>query len=201
MVYLHFVDYSGCGLSDGDFAQTTVERMTDELLFVIKELKREVDLKSLVVVAHSLSACVVAKLFNKKIFEKIILLAPALNQKELLRYWFVKSSSKEEIDWTNYKYFLDTRQFEEDCKRKNRMTKSNFIESKYFLENKEMDYSEMLIGAQNILHIHGSKDDDVPLESVGTRFSNRLIIEGANHDLEKPNVFENWLKIIINFIK
>ncbi|MCK5320942.1 alpha/beta hydrolase, partial [Candidatus Parcubacteria bacterium] len=194
-------DYSGCGLSDGDFSKTTVKTMSDELLLAIETIKKKIDFKILIVVAHSLSACVVASLAEKKLFEKIILLAPALNQKDLLRYWFVKSNTKKDIDWKNYKQYLNELQFETDCKREKRTTKSNFIGSEYFLENKEKDYSDLLINAQNILHIHGGKDDDVPLESVNIDFTNQLIIKNGNHDLEKPDVFEIWSKKTLNFIK
>jgi esterase/lipase len=194
-------DYSGCGLSDGDFLQTTVKRMSDELLLAIQNVNEKFDFESLIVVVHSLSACVVASLVNKKLFEKIILLAPALNQKELLKYWFAKSNIQNEISWTNYKQFIDEKQFETDCRRKTRMTKSNIIGSEYFLENINFDYSKFLINIQNILHVHGSMDDDVPLESVTINFPNRLIVEGGSHDLEKLDIFENWSKEVINFIK
>ncbi|MEA1963237.1 MAG: alpha/beta hydrolase [Patescibacteria group bacterium] len=194
-------DYSGCGLSDGDFSKTAVKTMADELLLAIKAIKKEVNFEILIVAAHSLSACVVANLAKKKLFEKIILLAPALNQKNLLRYWFTKSNAKEEINWKNYKQYFNEFQFEADCKKEKRMTKSNFIGSGYFLENKEKDYSDLLINTQNILHIHGEKDNDVPLESVNIDFPNQLIIEDGNHDLEKPDIFEIWSQKVINFIQ
>ena len=92
-----------------------------------------------IVVCHSLSACAVSLIAN--CFNKIVLFAPALNQKELLRYWFVDSLEKEkEIDWRNYKQYLNEEEFLKDCMRSDKMTKANYISSNYFMEGEGKDY-------------------------------------------------------------
>lgn len=198
-------DYSGCGLSDGDFSKTTIQGMANDFKNAIKMLKRKTNCNNISVITHSLSACVVANLTKKLLFEKIVLIAPALNQKNLLRYWFVISTMKKEnpsmdITWQNFKDFLDEKKFQNDCKRTDKLAKTNYISANYFLENKEKDYSILLANNQNILHIHSNKDDKVPLESLNIKFKNRIIIQKGDHDLEKPNIIEQWLTKVINFI-
>lgn len=201
-------DFSGCGLSDGDFSLTTIDRQGDEFLNALKKLKKETKNQKINVVAHSLGACVLANKIEeaKSQIEKIILIAPALNQRGLLRYWFVTSQMKKlnpdiEITWQNYKEYLDKNAFMEDCQRKNRMTKANYIGASYFLEEKDLDFSELLKDPDlNILHIHGSKDIAVPMESLNIRFENQIIVEGGDHNLEKPDKMEEWKNKAADFL-
>lgn len=197
-------DYTGCGLSDGDFTQTTIKRMGNDFKNAYKILEKEY--KDISVIAHSLSAPITALLNNNLAFTKIILIAPALNQEELLRYWFVVSSMKEEtpnlqITWQNYKKYLDEEKFQADCARTNRMTKINYINVNYYLENKDKDYSDLLIDKNNILHIHGDNDDKTPTESVNVKYKNKIIVKNGDHELERPDMMEQWLDKAVNFIK
>ncbi|NMB47798.1 hypothetical protein GYA01_03095, partial [Patescibacteria group bacterium] len=91
------LDYTGIGLSDGDFSDLTVQNLATDIKSAT-EVLNEKGFLEVIVVCHSLSACAVSLIAN--CFNKIVLFAPALNQKELLRYWFVDSLEKEkEIDW------------------------------------------------------------------------------------------------------
>lgn len=151
-------DYSGVGLSDGNFSNITIASMQKELKNVLNSFKK-IGYKNFIVVAHSLSACVVLNMN----FDKKILIAPAINQKGLLRYWFSLFISKkegigEDINWNNYQDYFKEKDFLKDCEREDKMTKQNYISSAYFLENKDKDYSESIISDNNILYIHGDKD-------------------------------------------
>ena len=164
-------DYAGCGLSDGDFAKVTIQKMANDFKNAFKILQEKTNRKNISVIAQSLSACVVANLVKESLFAKIILIAPALNQKGLLRYWFMLSAMKKqnpdsEITWQNFEDYLDEEQFQNDCARTDKMTKANYISADYFLENKDKDYSNLMSDSDNILHIHGDKDDKAPLENL-----------------------------------
>lgn len=199
-------DYTGCGLSGGDFSKTTVERMSSDLRSAIEFLAKETGVKNISVICHSLSACAIGNLLKDINFEKIVLIAPALSQKDLLRYWFTisameKQNPNTEVSWSNFKDYLDEKRFQEDCLRTSKMTKANYISSDYFLENKNKDYSGYFKNNQNILHIHGDKDDKVPLESLNVKFKNEIIVEGGDHDMERPDMFGQWIKKAVDFIK
>ena len=198
-------DHTGCGLSDGDFSKITVAGIADDLRNAIEFLKEEIEVENISLVCHSLAACAAGELLKEENFEKIILLAPALNQKDLLRYWFAVSDAKKknlgiEINWNNFKDYLDEEQFQKDCLRTDKMTKVNYILSDYFLENKDKDYSSDFTSNQNILHIHGNKDDKVPLESLNVKFGNQIIVKGGDHDMERPDIFNAWIDKAVGFV-
>ncbi len=190
-------DYSGIGLSDGDFRNMTVNSMKKELKSVLRKLEK--NYKEIVVVSHSLSGCVVS---DMKLFKKVMI-SPALNQKELLRYYFIVSNlkNKKRIGWHNYRDYLNEDEFLEYCAEKGKMTKSNFIDSEYFIENKDRDYSGLVRSNDSILHIHGDKDDKVPIESLNVDFLRSIIVKGGDHDLERPDMIKQWINDTVKFIK
>jgi pimeloyl-ACP methyl ester carboxylesterase len=202
------LDFLGCGLSDGDFRLTTIDRQAEDLVFIFKEITKQLQQDKISVFAHSLGACVLARTIDElqSKIDKVVLIAPALNQKDLMRYWFVssenkKTGSKTEITWENYRQYLDETSFQEDCKKTNKMVKSDYIDSKYFLENKDLDFSSKFDGIKNkVLHIHGSKDTAVPIQSLNVIFDHQIIIPEGDHDLEKPNYRDKWLVPTIEFL-
>jgi len=245
------LDFTGCGLSDGDFKNTTLNSLTEDFAGAVQYLE-ESGVNKFSIVAHSLGCLVVANYVEqmKNKIEKIVLLSPALNQKDLLRYWFVVNKMKKEkpsieITWDNYKQYLNEDEFLEDCRKSDKTTKANFINADYFLECQNVDLSDnfrtsLLLSprrslsaedcdekarkslessaerlqrseseevlnfklfSDKILHIHGDKDIIVPLESVGVNFSNQIIVEDGDHDLEKPAQMKQWLEKTVNFFK
>jgi len=59
---------------------------------------------------------------------KMVFIAPALNQKDLMRFYFVRDSMKQrgdstKITWNNYKQYLDEEEFLRDCGRAGKMTR------------------------------------------------------------------------------
>lgn len=202
------LDFTGCGLSDGDFKYTTIDNQATDFVTALKKLREETGQEKISIVAHSFGACVLATKIDeiKDLIEKIILIAPALNQKDLMRYWFVISQMKKshptiEITWDNYKQYVDENAFQKDCKRSDKITKANYIEAKYFQEVKDSDFSDTFNSVKDqVLHIHGSKDVTVPIESVNVKFDNQIIIENGDHDLEKPNQLEQWRTKAVDFL-
>ncbi len=201
-------DLTGCGLSDGGLRYTTIERQGEDLVTALEQLRKEIGDLKISVVAHSLGACALATKIKdiRDRIEKVIVIAPALNQKELLRYWFVTSEMKKtdpkvEITWQNYKQYLDEDAFRKDCERNDKMTKAGYIEARYFLEGKDLDLSSAFEDLDlEVLHIHGLQDKVVPIESLNANFGDQMIIENGDHDLEKPDQREKWLDQAVNFL-
>lgn len=199
-------DFSGCGLSDGDFKYTTISSQANEFKTIFDQITKEYSEVS--VIAHSLGACVIASQIEevKQSLDKVILLAPALNQASLLRFWFTinkmkKISPEKNITWDNFEKFFDEKEFILDCQRTDKTTKANFINAEYFLQNMDADYSSKLISIKNkIIHIHGDCDITVPFESLNRRFKNMIIVNDGDHDLEKPKSMDQWLNKAVDFI-
>ena len=202
-------DFSGCGLSDGDFKRTTVERQSEEFVLALNELKKEVGDIPVSVATHSMGAAALANKVEQLQDEihKVILLAPALNQKNLLRYWFVIGQMKKQnldlnVTRNNYRDYLDEDAFMADCQRTDRMSKTSYILPEYFLSGQSEDYSSRMGPiADKVMQIHGLNDITVPYESNTITFKNVHIEEKGNHDIEKPDQTDNWVPKAVEFIK
>ncbi len=201
-------DFSGSGLSDWDFRNTTIENQWEELLLAIETLKKEIWNLKISVVAHSLWACVLATKLDglKDQIEKILLISPALNQKDLLRYRFVRDQMKKQnpelkITWDNYKEYLKEEDFLKDCEKIGKMTKTSYIDSAYFMQAKDCDFSKKFENIdKEILLIHGKNDDKVPLESLNINIKNQILVESGDHDMERPDQLSQWVEKWVNFL-
>jgi pimeloyl-ACP methyl ester carboxylesterase len=203
-------DFSGCGLSDGKFENTTVEKMSRELEAACGAfLKENAKMKKINIVSHSLGGCIVLKWLEMTQYkvDKLVFLAPAFNQRALLRYWFVKSQYKneKEIGWNNYQDYLDDKKFQDYIAIRKRELKEHFIQNAYFAENEKIDYQNYFekfnLSSDKILIVHGDGDDKVPMAS-NDRLSKmkRIIVAGGDHDLEKPTVVKKYLPQMIRFL-
>lgn len=198
-------DHTGVGLSDGDFAKISVKSLGSDLLKGIIALKKEIDFKDISFISHSLPPCIMVEADKRKLFKKIIIMAPALNQKDLLRYWYVvntmkKARPKLTVTWDNYQRYLDEAEFLKHCKKPQKMTKAHYVGTNYLMDSKDKDYSRQVPDAANILHIQGENDQTVPLESLNTSFTNRMIVKKGDHDIERPDILKQWLAKAVKFI-
>lgn len=205
-------DFSGCGLSDGDFKDITIAKMTDDLDSYISHIKIIYpNIKTFSFVGHSAECAIILNLLTSKeiSFNKLIFLAPALNQKGLQRFWFTKSKLYKEnktldVTWSNYKDFLDEKEFLIYCETEIRPMKEHYISNSYFLETKDQDLQDLLqrLNPQDILIIHSLLDTSVPYYS-NDRLPpeiRKLKLEKGDHHLEFPPVVETYLEELINFL-
>ena len=206
-VVLFRFDFAGVGLSDGDFSDMTIEKSVNDLNIAIETLKKETGVKNIELVAHSLGgviSAVYAKSHSSSI-HKMVLLAPALNQKELNRFWYAQSSNKESaVTWQNYQDYLNEDAFQEFC-NENRMAKEHYLKNDYIREVEGVDYQIQLSEelAHKIMIIHGSNDGRVPLESNNQLPSDILIlkVENGDHKLARPDMVEKYLNQSIEFLE
>ncbi|MFH2013520.1 MAG: alpha/beta hydrolase [Patescibacteria group bacterium] len=212
--YSFLFDFSGSGLSDGDFEDFTVQKLSKELKIATEIFKKKFKINEIFFIAHSLGCAIVVKFLENNIGfknSKIVFFAPALNQKELQKYWFVKSKFKEkEITWNNFKEYIDSNtinEFDKYIQIEERETKEHIISNQYFLENINVDYQDILkslkIDFKNMLIIHGLNDDKVPIQSNYdlTEKIKTLVIKEGDHDLEKPSVVRKYIKDLVEFLK
>lgn len=191
-------DFSGLGLSDGKFRDTTPSKWAEEFAAAYEKFGSEKNLSSIYVVAHSVGASVLGKHLNKdpNSVEKAVLIAPGINQKDLTRYNFTKiknQDSSSKINWNNYEEYLDESEFQKDI-QETKTTKYNFLDPGYFQECSKLDLTNEFEKYKNkFLHIHGEKDTTVPIESIEVDFLNSIIVKGGDHDLEKPYQKQQWI--------
>ena len=202
-------DFSGLGLSDGDFKNTTLKNWTKEFSNAYEFFKSKTGVNEIYIVGHSLGNCVLGKYLeqNPNSIDKAILISPALNQKDLMRYWFVSGKMKKDnpgqlVECENYKEFLDEEDFQKDVNKTDKMSKYNFIGAEYFKECSQLDLSKDFQEYKDkFLHVHGDIDEAVPIESLGVDFSNKIIVNGGDHDMERPNQRVQWIDKAVKYLK
>ena len=196
-------DFAGCGLSDGTFFDFDLKKAVDDLRSAIKNFVKETGVNTIHLIGHSVGACIILKFLKEQDnsnIDKVVLIAPSLNQKELMRYRFVKGANKDkEITWSNYGDYLNEKDFIKDVNVKQKMLKHHLISKSYFLENYKIDYNNYLEELeQHVYAIHGNRDDKVPMES--NILKPRIIVRGGDHDLERPDMISQWLDKTTNFL-
>lgn len=194
-------DFTGLGLSDGDFKKTTVDRWVDEFSYAYRVFRDRTGVDDIYVACHSLGACVLGEYLkrNPGSIDRAVLIAPALNQRDLMRYWFVSGQMKKKglevsVDWGNYLNYFNEGEFEADVNREDKMSKYNFIGSAYFKECSKADFFHCFKGYEDkFLHVHGLKDAAVPIESLNIDFKNKVIVDSGNHYMERPDQRVKWI--------
>jgi pimeloyl-ACP methyl ester carboxylesterase len=211
-VNLFRFDFSGCGMSDGEFGTITAEKYAGEIECAIQKIKQEnPNITRIFLVAHSFAACP-ALLFisrNPGVVERMVLLGPALNQKVLHRYWFAQkqnSGSKKKITLQNYTKYMTEKDFEKYVRIASRPSKAHTVLKTYFLENKDKNYQDLFsaceISPKNILIIHGDKDEAVPIDSndILPKGLKVVKVKGGDHDLQEVKIVKQYLKKVLAFL-
>ncbi len=186
-------DFSGCGDSEGKFENMSVSQQVGELADAYDFLKKQpkIDMGRIGFLGHSLGALIVCLLVGDYPAFKaktLVLLAPALDQKSLIKIW----NTPRQIKRWKEKGYLD-------------MPKCR-IGVKYLNEAK--DFTPIASKIQvPVMVIHGSRDEDVPLE-FGRRVFNTLggertfqIIKGADHDFESHQASEQLISLSLERFK
>lgn len=211
-VNLFRFDFSGCGLSDGEFKDLTVDKMLGELKTAVEVFKNYCpQIENFSLVAHSLAGCVVMKFLseNNQTMQKVVFLSPAFNQKKLMRYWFASSQAKKEkasASWFDFQKFFSEEKFQDDLKIRKRMTKEHELLNDYFAQNEKIDFQKYFADIDfpigNILIVHGRADDKVPLESNDDLPKGMKIIKvsGGDHDLQRPDMVKQYFKQVTDFL-
>lgn len=214
-VNLFRFDFSGCGLSDGKFEDLTVNKLIAELTVAERNFKKISGAEKISFVAHSLG-CVVVLIYlttsSKTFVDKVIFLAPALNQKNLQRFWYAKSLIPDQlISWPNLRKYTEEKRFEQKFQefifQLTRMTKEHFISAKYFTESSNFDYQDYWRGVTpdllpKFMIIHGDTDDKVPIQSNDKLPAKikKIIVSGGDHDLQRPDMVKQYLSKVVHFL-
>ena len=175
MASLRF-DFSGHGESEGEFEKLTMQKEVGDLACAFNFLSKQkrINGSKIAIIGHSLAGAV-AVLFQAQCQKAntLILLAPALQQKELLLGWY----SKKQIALCQKEKYTDTPR--------------GRVGVGYLNEAMALDWREAVEKiAAPVLIIHGQKDDDIPLKYSRELFKavksdKKLeIIESADHALE-----------------
>ena len=198
-------DPTGIGLSDGEYHKTTLDTLVDDLSHVVTYLSAHC--QSFIFVGHSVGCCVITRFLQSHRdihVSKIILLAPALNQYELHRFWYM-ASVHPSTTWKDYKELFDETQFQKYLQDQPRgackTCRAHRITYEFIRLCSQEDFSFKLTDYYDrLLYIHGDRDSVVPRESINDQFTHTWICQSGDHDLEEPSVAKEWIAKAVDFI-
>jgi len=179
-------DFEGCGDSEGEIKDITVEQEVENLKTAFKEVKKRADInqEEVFLLGDSLGSVIVS-LASEEINPKaLVFWSQAFNQKELFKGWF------NEVDVKTIK--------EKGWVKKG----SKILGKSYFEENKNKDYTGNIPSHIPVLILHGEEDEEVSPESserIKKDNVNLKLILGADHKFEDCE--EVIIKESIKFFK
>jgi len=185
-------DFSGHGDSEGKIEDLSIEKQAEEINSAYQRLIRnpKIAREKIGILGHSLGA-LAAVLFQVKYrkAKALILVAPAIDQKNLIKKWY----TKEQIRLWKKQGYLDTPKGRVGIK---------------YLQDTEKDYLECL-GRIDVptLIIQGREDEDVPMEYTKEvferlRYKKKLIIvENVEHHFESKKGIEALISNSLNWLK
>lgn len=186
-------DFYGSGDSEGNFEKMTIKQEIEDLNCAIKFLRRQkfIDKNKIGLLGHSLGALIATLSASKNSeIKTLVLLAPALNQKALIKDWNTSSQIKK---WKKLGY-NNTDEFR--------------IGIQYLKETENEDFTEAAkIADVPILIIQGTRDNVIkPLYSKQLfRTLNQIkrlkLIKGGDHNLEEYQVRKKLIEKTVNWFK
>ncbi len=185
-------DFSGHGDSEGKIENLSIAGEVKELETAYKILvsKGKVNKEKVSVLGHSLGA-LIAVLFQReyKKANTLILLSPALHQKELMGRWY----SSEELSLWKKQGYLDT--------------PKGRIGIRYLKEAEGKDWQKVISQIEvPTFFIHGREDDDVPLkytEELAEKIKGEKkleIVEGTDHHFESKRAKDELIVLSLDWL-
>lgn len=187
-------DFYGSGDSEGNFEKISVDQEVRDLDYAIKFLTKQkiVDKNIIGLIGHSLGALICALPVNAhKEVKALVLLAPALNQKSLIKDW---NTSRQIRKWKKQGY-NDTDSFRIGVQYLKELEDKNFA---------DMDFISF---CPPTLIIQGTKDDTVKPKYARQLFKSLKkpkklkLIKGGDHNFERYQVRKEMIKETIKWFK
>lgn len=180
------ISFSGWGQSGGEPGKVTLGQLLNDVVLARRFLSERCGCDEVSVFAHSLGASIVAAGIHISRFSRIALLAPALAQSKLQRYWAAGTPDFEDVEGAEVSF---------QKKLKHRSPLQN--------ELSQHDYSCCLRERfGSVLHVHGLSDQTVPIDTVRLPLpeDRRLFLKGGGHDLETEEELNTWVPVVASFL-
>lgn len=192
-------DFSGYGESYGKFEDLSILKESDDLLAAYNSLKEDtrIDISRIVIIGHSLGALVaVVGQAKHKLAQSLILLSPAIQQKELIKRpnWF----SEQELTFWKQHGFLDLTANSKELR----------IGSTYLDEAEKINWCNLCKSVNcPVCIIYGENDKYIPLDFVEGllgAFGGRCelnIVPDADHHFENEEMVRKLIMLISIFLR
>lgn len=182
-------DFSGCGESEGDFIDSSLTKLRDDLKSIVEFVKSRptTDANRIGIVGQSFGTTTAIVLAPK--IKSLVLMGTLFNARQVLMDYFGKGYNPDGIS---------------EKPRSNGTTTK--IKPKFWKDFDNFNFSSLLKTMKYpVLFIHGSKDSTVPLSEMEEAYSaanepkEKVVIQGADHGQEPKR--EEMYKIVIGWFK
>jgi pimeloyl-ACP methyl ester carboxylesterase len=206
------INYTGRVPSEGSFYNTTITSLGRDIVKGVEKFQEVSGIKEVGAVGHSAGVAAIAQCLIDPVidFKRIVGLASALNWKKLTQFHMTGEIVKLNdpyslVRWGNYEIYL--RNIPEAIMQahlalEGRIVNSERLGSSFYQEAIHLNFERILSTfAKRFLLIHGTNDISTPLGSINVDlFPQKLIVPGANHNMEHPDILPLWMPDAVKFL-
>jgi pimeloyl-ACP methyl ester carboxylesterase len=202
-------DYRGNGLSDGNFRDTRITTLLEDLSLVLDAVSPNTPVE---IASYSIGTSVTTLYWQKHSsrISKIIFFGAAFDHASITRYITLKRmlgfmrftlpSLTEKVAW-QYKKFAPV---ETLLKKPFHKTKfSHEISSEFYRDLLELNTNSIIetIPQKQKALIHGTRDESSPRQNITAAFDHECPVKDGDHHLEQARFVEQWLPFVKGFLE
>lgn len=203
-------DYRGNGLSDGNFRDTRIATMLEDLSLVLDHVSPS---EKIEIASYSIGTAITSLYWQKNSsrINKIIFFGAAFDHASISRYVTLKRALRtfplglslpslvERVAWHCRRYAPINKIFEKPFHK----TKfSHEISSEFYRDLLDLNTNPIAETIPQDLKalVHGTKDQSSPRQNVTAHFDHECIVKDGDHHLEQARFIEQWLPFVQKFL-
>lgn len=201
-------DYRGNGLSDGNFRDTRIATLVEDLSFILDAVSPNAPVE---IASYSIGTSVTALYYQKHSsrIRKIIFFGAAFDHASITRYITLKRmlgfmrlalpSLVEKVAW-HFRAHAPTKKIFEKPFHKTKF--SHEISSEFYRDLLELNANSIVetIPQEQKALIHGTRDESSPRQNITAAFEHECTVKDGDHHLEQARFIEQWLPFVKRFL-
>lgn len=204
-------DYRGNGLSDGNFRDTRIATMLEDLSLVLDHVSPNAEVE---IASYSIGTAITSLYWQKNSsrISKILFFGAAFDHASISRFVTLKralrtlplallgtSLLRERTVW-RFRAFAPIEKIFEKSFHPTKF--SHEISSDFYRDLLDLNTNPIVetIPQEQRALVHGDRDHSSPRQNVTATFENEIMVKNGDHHLEKPAFIEQWLPFVKMFL-
>ncbi len=201
-------DYRGNGLSDGNFSDTSIATILEDLSLVLDHVAPDENVE---IASYSIGTAITSLHWKKNPTHigKIIFFGAAFDHASITRYITLKRmlgfvrltlpSLAERVAW-RFKQHAPIKKIFEKPFHKTKF--SHEISSEFYRDLLDLNVNAIIetIPQDQRALVHGDRDPSSPRQNVTVHFDHEIVVKGGDHHLEQARFVEQWLPFVKRFL-
>ncbi|MFO0764707.1 MAG: alpha/beta fold hydrolase [Patescibacteria group bacterium] len=203
-------DYRGNGLSDGNFRDTRIATMLEDLSLVLDHVSPNAEVE---IASYSISTAITSLYWQKNSsrISKILFFGAALDHSSISRFVTLKRALRtlpfaitmpalvEKLAWKFRQHAPIEKIFEKPFHK----TKfSHEISSEFYRDLLDLNANPIVESMPQDMRalVHGTRDESSPRQNVTAHFDHECTVKDGDHHLEQARFIEQWLPFVQTFL-